>query len=147
MFEVASKVWLSAWTTSREDMAERRLASGSASRTTSKITSSRGFEDNPLHDEADDMTNYDYIGVYGLLGLFQSVAYVAGILMVNERTLHASMKLHQSIFHRVLHSTIDFIWTTPVGQVMKNSVPYSCQECGSHHYSGHLHNSIGTYVY
>ena len=42
---------------------------------------------------------------------------MAGIMTMNRRSLNASLRIHQSIFHRVLHSTIDFIWTTPVGQV------------------------------
>ncbi len=88
------------------------VPSSTASTTAASTESHMGF----VKDE-EELTNYDYILVYGLLGLFQSIAFVAGILMVNERTLSASMNLHQSIFHRVLHSTIDFIWTTPVGQV------------------------------
>ena len=47
----------------------------------------------------------------------QSITFVAGIMTMNRRSLNASLRIHQSIFHRVLHSTIDFIWTTPVGQV------------------------------
>ena len=70
-----------------------------------------------LLGQSDSMSTVDYITVYGLLGFIQSFTYVMGILMMNRRTLVASRLLHQSIFHRVLHSTIDFIWTTPVGQV------------------------------
>ena len=25
---------------------------------------------------------------------------------------------HRSIFHKVLHSTIDFVWSTPVGKIV-----------------------------
>ena len=71
-----------------------------------------------LLGQSDSMSTVDYITVYGLLGFIQSFTYVMGILMMNRRTLVASRLLHQSIFHRVLHSTIDFIWTTPVGQVI-----------------------------
>jgi len=69
----------------------------------------------PLVDQ--ELSAADYITVYGIFGLFQSITFVAGILTLNRRTLAASLNLHKSIFHRVLHSTIDFIWTTPVGQV------------------------------
>ena len=57
--------------------------------------------------------------MYGILGLLQSLAFVTGILLMNRRTLTASLNVHSSIFHRVLHSTIDFVWTTPVGQVIQ----------------------------
>ena len=36
---------------------------------------------------------------------------------MNERTLGASMSLHSGMFTKVLHSTIDFVWTTSVGQI------------------------------
>ena len=64
------------------------------------------------------LSTTDYISVYGAFGLLQSITFVAGIMTMNRRTLSASLHLHQSIFHHVLHSTIDFIWTTPVGQVI-----------------------------
>ena len=59
----------------------------------------------------------DYITIYGLLGLFQSLAFLTAILLVNHRTLAASLRLHNSIFRKVLRSTIDFVWSTPVGQI------------------------------
>ena len=59
----------------------------------------------------------DYITIYGLLGLLQSTAFLTAILLVNQRTLSASLKLHNSIFRKVLRSTIDFVWSTPVGQI------------------------------
>ena len=93
IFEIGSKLWLSAWASSREKNTDYNII-----------------------DE--DLSTTDYISVYGIFGLFQSITFVAGIMTMNRRTLSASLHLHQSIFNRVLHSTIDFIWTTPVGQVI-----------------------------
>ena len=93
-FEIASKLWLSAWASSREEIKEQQ------------------------ESNYQGVSNTDYITVYGILGLLQSLAFVTGILLMNRRTLTASLNVHSSIFHRVLHSTIDFVWTTPVGQVV-----------------------------
>lgn len=94
-FEIASKLWLSAWASSREEIKEQK------------------------ESDYQGVSNTDYITVYGILGLLQSLAFVTGILLMNRRTLTASLNVHSSIFHRVLHSTIDFVWTTPVGQVIQ----------------------------
>ena len=59
----------------------------------------------------------DYITIYGILGLLQSIAFLTAILLVNHRTLAASLRLHNSIFRKILHCTIDFVWSTPVGQI------------------------------
>lgn len=100
VFEIGSKLWLSAWATSREKHTDYNIVE-------------------------EDLSTTDYITVYGIFGLFQSITFVAGIMTMNRRTLSASLHLHQSIFHRVLHSTIDFIWTTPVGQVITFFLPPS----------------------
>ena len=92
IFEIGSKLWLSAWASSREKDTDYNILSN-------------------------ELSTVDYISVYGTLGLFQSMTFVAGIMTMNRRTLSASFHIHQSIFQRVMHSTIDFIWTTPVGQV------------------------------
>ena len=78
-----------------------------------------------LLGQSDSMSTVDYITVYGILGLCQSFSFVVGILLMNRRTITASRHLHSSIFHRVLHSTIDFIWTTPVGQVRFTSLVHN----------------------
>ena len=64
-----------------------------------------------------DQGETDYITIYGLLGLLQSLAFLTAILLVNHRTLAASLQLHNSMFRKVLRSTIDFVWSTPVGQI------------------------------
>jgi len=93
MFEIASKLWLSAWAESREKHTDYNII------------------------DSEELSTTDYISVYGAFGLLQSITFVAGIMTMNRRSLNASLRIHQSIFHRVLHSTIDFIWTTPVGQI------------------------------
>ena len=87
VFEVASKLWLSSWASTRS-MVEGGRSTGS------------------------------YITTYGVLGLMQSLAFLAAILLVNQRAINASMRLHQSIFHKVLHCTIEFAWSTPVGKIV-----------------------------
>lgn len=52
-FEIGSKLWLSDWANAKET------------------------------SEVDGLTSVDYITMYGLFGLFQSVAFLAAVLLVN----------------------------------------------------------------
>eukprot|EP00095_Tigriopus_kingsejongensis_P005978 maker-scaffold48_size466083-snap-gene-2.9 protein:Tk05978 transcript:maker-scaffold48_size466083-snap-gene-2.9-mRNA-1 annotation:"hypothetical protein TRIADDRAFT_50060" len=59
----------------------------------------------------------NFVTIYGSLGFCQALSYLAAVLQVNNRTIKASSRIHQSIFSKVVHSTIDFIWSTQVGAV------------------------------
>ena len=106
-------MWLSAWASSREKSTDYNIVD-------------------------QELSTTDYITVYGIFGLFQSITFVAGILTMNRRTLAASLNVHKSIFHRVLHSTIDFIWTTPVGQVSTDSAQPNLRIRPNRNFLGYL---------
>lgn len=90
IFEISTKLWLARWTS--EEQANLRAET------------SETREDN-------------FILVYGSLGLLQAFSYLGAVLQVNNTTIGASSKIHNSVFHKVLYSTIDFIWSTQVGAV------------------------------
>jgi ABC-type multidrug transport system fused ATPase/permease subunit len=59
----------------------------------------------------------DFIIVYGSLGVCQALAFLAAVLQINQRTLEASNRMHADILGRVLHSSMSFVWSTPVGAI------------------------------
>lgn len=89
-FEVASKLWLAAWTSKQQQ--------------TMLVQTSLNEEDN-------------FILVYGTLGISQAFSYLAAVLISNRRTLSASFKIHQNTFHNVVLSKLEFIWSNQVGAV------------------------------
>ncbi|TRY67445.1 hypothetical protein TCAL_02747 [Tigriopus californicus] len=90
VFEVSTKLWLARWTS--EEQSNLRAAT------------SETREDN-------------FILVYGSLGLLQAFSYLGAVLQINNATIGASSMIHNSVFHKVVYSTIDFIWSTQVGAV------------------------------
>ncbi|TRY61972.1 hypothetical protein TCAL_10708 [Tigriopus californicus] len=59
-----------------------------------------------------------YLSVYGVLGLFQSLAIMTGTCFVMIGTLNAAAKLHSTMLHRILRSPMSFFDTTPLGRIL-----------------------------
>ncbi|CAL1532770.1 unnamed protein product [Lymnaea stagnalis] len=62
--------------------------------------------------------NSFYIGIYGALGIVQTVLLLAFTLVLNLRSIHASRKLHSSMLDQVLRAPMSFFDTTPVGRII-----------------------------
>ncbi|ESO12440.1 hypothetical protein HELRODRAFT_105347 [Helobdella robusta] len=58
------------------------------------------------------------IGVYGALGLGQSLAVLAGAFILARGALMASNSLHKLLLYKVLRSPMSFFETTPVGRLI-----------------------------
>merc|ERR1719394_2102558 len=59
-----------------------------------------------------------YLGVYGGLGLIQSVVVMGYSAILALTTLNASKQLHKKMLIRVLQSPMSFFDTTPLGRIV-----------------------------
>lgn len=66
---------------------------------------------------AEEAEESHFVLVFGLLGFAQAFTYLIALVQANLQTVSASSRIHKETFHRVLHSTIDFVWSNPVGAI------------------------------
>ena len=59
-----------------------------------------------------------YLGVYGGIGLFQSVIVMSYSAIIAFSTLNASRRLHKKMLTRVMMSPMSFFDTTPLGRIV-----------------------------
>ena len=59
-----------------------------------------------------------YLGVYGALGVIQSIVVMSYTAILAITTLNASKVLHKKMLHRVLRSPMSFFDTTPLGRIV-----------------------------
>ena len=59
-----------------------------------------------------------YLGVYGGIGLFQSVIVMCYSAIIAFSTLNASRRLHKKMLTRVMMSPMSFFDTTPLGRIV-----------------------------
>ena len=94
MFSAASSIWLSQW-------------SDSMSRNSSNLTSEELAQQRDM-----------YLGVYGGLGLGQTIAVIFGSLFLYVSTLTGANKLHRVMLSNILRSPMSFFDTTPQGRIL-----------------------------
>eukprot|EP00095_Tigriopus_kingsejongensis_P007287 maker-scaffold313_size211302-snap-gene-0.9 protein:Tk07287 transcript:maker-scaffold313_size211302-snap-gene-0.9-mRNA-1 annotation:"multidrug resistance-associated protein 1 isoform x4" len=59
-----------------------------------------------------------YLGVYGVLGLFQAVFIMAGTVFISIACLNAAITMHATMLQRILRSPMSFFDTTPLGRIL-----------------------------
>jgi ATP-binding cassette subfamily C (CFTR/MRP) protein 1 len=59
-----------------------------------------------------------YLGVYGVLGVMQSISIMVATTVTSIFTLNAAIKLHQSMLVHILKSPMSFFDTTPLGRIL-----------------------------
>ena len=59
-----------------------------------------------------------FLGVYGALGFFQSVAILAATILMAIGTLKAAAVLHHRMLSRILKAPMSFFDTTPLGRIV-----------------------------
>jgi ATP-binding cassette, subfamily C (CFTR/MRP), member 1 len=59
-----------------------------------------------------------YLGVYGVLGVMQSISVMVATTIISIFTLNAAIKLHHSMLMRILNSPMSFFDTTPLGRIL-----------------------------
>merc|ERR1719342_654944 len=59
-----------------------------------------------------------YLGVYGGIGLLQSVIVMSYSAIIAFTTLNASRRLHKKMLTRVMMSPMSFFDTTPLGRIV-----------------------------
>ena len=59
-----------------------------------------------------------YLGVYGALGLLQSVFILLGAFSLAIAAIFASRRLHNSMLTNILRSPMSFFDTTPLGRIL-----------------------------
>ena len=73
---------------------------------------------------ADDQTANEtnvrnmYLGVYGTLGVLQSLSVMMGTVFLSIFTLNAATKLHNTMLMRIMRSPMSFFDTTPLGRIL-----------------------------
>ncbi|BFZ17594.1 hypothetical protein BsWGS_20633 [Bradybaena similaris] len=94
-FNVASGIWLSAWT---DDP----------------------FLKNESNTRTDSYTSktYMYLGVYTILSLLQVIGNCVFVLLVYVQFVNASQRLHNSMLNTILHQPMSFFDTTPLGRIL-----------------------------
>ncbi|PAV81158.1 hypothetical protein WR25_08966 [Diploscapter pachys] len=58
------------------------------------------------------------LGVYGLLGLAESICFLISLIFLVFAGLNASKNLHSPLLHNLLRSPMAFFDTTPVGRIL-----------------------------
>ena len=59
-----------------------------------------------------------YLGVYGGIGLFQSVIIISYSVIITYSTLNASRRLHKNMLTRMMMSPMSFFDRTPLGRIV-----------------------------
>ncbi|GFT87124.1 multidrug resistance-associated protein 1, partial [Nephila pilipes] len=89
-FEIGSNVWLSKWS--------------------SDPPLPDGTQNKPLRNLR--------MGIYGLIGLGQSLCTLAGTVILAIAATRASIRFHKSMLWSVLRSPMEFFDTTPMGRIL-----------------------------
>ncbi|OWF48638.1 multidrug resistance-associated protein 1-like isoform X2 [Mizuhopecten yessoensis] len=81
--------------------------------------------------------SYDYLLVYGLLGVIQAVLVLIYGLMLAVRMVIAAGKLHEKMLYTIMRCPMAFFDTTPIGRIinrfssdvdiMDNNLPITCR--------------------
>ncbi|GFT36073.1 multidrug resistance-associated protein 1 [Nephila pilipes] len=89
-FDIGSNVWLSKWSS-----------------------------DPPLPDGTQNIPLRNLrMGIYGLIGLAQSLSTLAGMVILAIAATRASIRFHKSMLWSVLRSPMEFFDTTPMGRIL-----------------------------
>jgi ATP-binding cassette subfamily C (CFTR/MRP) protein 1 len=75
------------------------------------------WSDDPRASDDPGIRNM-YLGIYGALGLIQSISIMIATTLLAIFTLNAAIKLHQSMLMRILKSPMSFFDTTPLGRIL-----------------------------
>jgi ATP-binding cassette, subfamily C (CFTR/MRP), member 1 len=75
------------------------------------------WSDDPRASDEPGVRNM-YLGVYGALGVMQSISIMVATTVISIFTLNAAIKLHQSMLMRILKSPMSFFDTTPLGRIL-----------------------------
>ena len=59
-----------------------------------------------------------YLGIYGMFGCLQAVFVMFATAFIQVGTLKASSALHQNMLEGIMHSTMAFFDTTPIGRIL-----------------------------
>ena len=59
-----------------------------------------------------------YLAVYGVLGVLQATFLLIALIMITMGTVKASICLHNDMLSHILHSTMAFFDTTPLGRII-----------------------------
>ncbi|PAV84153.1 hypothetical protein WR25_11358 isoform B [Diploscapter pachys] len=94
IFQVLRSFWLSAWS---DDYDPKRYNS-----TNSTLRVATGIR----------------LGVYGLLGLTESICFLISVIFLVFAGLNASKNLHSPLLHNLLRSPMAFFDTTPLGRIL-----------------------------
>ncbi|PAV82064.1 hypothetical protein WR25_11104 [Diploscapter pachys] len=94
IFQVLRSFWLSAWS---DDYDPKRYNS-----TNSTLRVTTGIR----------------LGVYGLLGLTESICFLISLIFLVFAGLNASKNLHSPLLHNLLRSPMAFFDTTPLGRIL-----------------------------
>ncbi|KAK3775938.1 hypothetical protein RRG08_000349 [Elysia crispata] len=92
---MAAGFWLTEWT--NDDFLANRTNKG-----TDKYSSDTGF----------------YIGIYSVLVLAQVIGNAIFMLLVYVQMVNASQRLHNSMLNNILHQSMAFFDSTPVGRIL-----------------------------
>ena len=75
------------------------------------------WSDDPLATTDPGVRNM-YLGVYGALGILQSLSIMVATTVLSIFTLNAAIKLHHTMLMRILKSPMSFYDTTPLGRIL-----------------------------
>ena len=94
---------------------------------------------NAFGDASETENRNMYLGVYGAIGLLQSLIVMFSVAIIAFSTLNASKRLHKKMLTRVMMSPMSFFDTTPLGRIINrfakdvdvcdNTLPQSFQGC------------------
>jgi ATP-binding cassette, subfamily C (CFTR/MRP), member 1 len=108
------------------------------------------WSDDPRASDEPGVRNM-YLGVYGVLGIMQSISIMVATTVISIFMLNAAIKLHQSMLMCILQSPMSFFDTTPLGRILNrfskdidvvdNSIPMTMRNV-----LNQLLNVLGTLV-
>ena len=64
-----------------------------------------------------------YLGIYSLLGIFQTVFVLGFVFAIKYAGIRAAAMIHKQMFARILRVPMSFFDTTPLGRVLNRFVP------------------------